>query len=103
MTNLIFILLHNYLWVLGCGLLMSFAKNTPLTRTTMSLLQDVLRSHTTASTSIEKRLDNVSISPRNPQSHAVDSDDSDDEYVNVVCFFLKLFIVVSSTNRRLCV
>jgi hypothetical protein len=48
---------------------------------TMSLLQDVLRSHTTDN--LDKQLSNASISQRTPPNP--DKDDSDDELVNVVC------------------
>src|ERR1700691_6076288 len=48
----------------------------------MSLLQGVLRSHTTTDT-LDKRLSNASISQRTQLNP--DKDDSDDELVNVVC------------------
>jgi len=50
----------------------------------MSLLQDVLRSHTADSLAIEKRLNNIAITIRSPNGSNIDKDDSDDELVNVV-------------------
>lgn len=57
---------------------------------TMSLLQDVLRSHTTDS--LDKQLPNDSIFHRTPPNP--DKDDSDDELVNVVCI-APLFVLSS--------
>jgi hypothetical protein len=51
-----------------------------LTCTTMSLLQDVLRSHVPDSATLEKRLNNVV----NKAAQGSSSDESDDELVNVV-------------------
>lgn len=58
-----------------------------------TLLQDVLRSKTTADSKlIERKLNSLSFSSirganNNPPSHNNNSDDSDDELVNVVSFF----------------
>ncbi|KAF5377214.1 hypothetical protein D9615_006452 [Tricholomella constricta] len=49
----------------------------------MSLLQDVLRSHTEDSLSIDRRLKSLEVSPQIPTT-ASDKDDSDDDLVNVV-------------------
>lgn len=51
----------------------------------MSLLQDVLRSHTADALPLEKRLSNVRLSPSQRSTSDDDRDDSDDDLVNVVC------------------
>jgi hypothetical protein len=51
----------------------------------MSLLQDVLRSHTADAVPLEKRLSNVRLSPSRRPTSDDDKDDSDDDLVNVVC------------------
>ncbi|EDR08310.1 uncharacterized protein LACBIDRAFT_294430 [Laccaria bicolor S238N-H82] len=50
----------------------------------MSLLQDVLRSHTADALPLEKRLSNVRLSPSQRPTSDDDKDDSDDDLVNVV-------------------
>ena len=70
-------------------------------RATMSLLQDVLRSHTADALPLEKRLSNVRLSPSQRPTSDEDKDDSDDDLVNVVCSTESSIRVQLIYNNRL--